>query len=53
MKSIPVTTNASGILNDGDSTVIVKTTGNYNDISGHLILIDANTDEVLETVTLN
>ena len=52
LKSIPVPTNASGILNDGESTVIVKTTGNYNDISGHLILIDANTDEVLETVNL-
>ena len=52
LKSILVPTNASGILNDGESTVIVKTTGNYNDISGHLILIDANTDEVLETVNL-
>ena len=52
LKSIPVPTNASGILNDGDSTVIVKTTGNYNDISGHLVLIDATTDEVIETVKL-
>ena len=48
LKSIPVPTNASGILNDGDSTVIVKTTGNYNDILGNLVLIDANTDEVVE-----
>ena len=52
LKSIPVPTNASGILNDGESTVIVKTTGNYNDILGHLVLIDANTDEVVETVKL-
>ena len=52
LKSIPVPTNASGILNDGDSTIIVKTTGNYNDISGSLVLIDANTDEVVETVKL-
>ena len=52
LKSIPVPTNASGIVNDGESTVIVKTTGNYNDILGHLVLIDANTDEVMETVKL-
>ena len=52
LKSIPVPTNASGIINDGDSTVIVKTTGNYNDVLGHLVLIDANTDEVVETVKL-
>ena len=52
LKSIPVPTNASGILTDGDATVIVKTTGNYNDISGHLVLIDANTDEVMEIVKL-
>ncbi|MDE0398672.1 MAG: dockerin type I domain-containing protein [Candidatus Poribacteria bacterium] len=52
LKSIPVPTNASGILNDGESTIIVKTTGNYNDILGHLVLIDANTDEILETVKL-
>ncbi len=52
LKSIPVPINAGAILNDGDSTVIVKTTGNYNDISGHLVLIDAVTDEVIETVKL-
>ncbi|MDE0015095.1 MAG: dockerin type I domain-containing protein [Candidatus Poribacteria bacterium] len=52
LKSIPVPTNASGVVNDGESTVIVKTTGNYNDILGHLVLIDANTDEVMETVKL-
>ena len=52
LKSIPVPTNADGILNDGDSTIIVKTTGNYNDVLGHLVLIDANTDEVVETVKL-
>ncbi len=52
LKSIPVPTNAGGILNDGESTVIVKTTGNYNDILGNLVLIDANTDEVVETVKL-
>ena len=52
LKSIPVPTNAGAIINDGDSTVIVKTTGNYNDILGHLVLIDAGTDEVIETVKL-
>ena len=52
LKSIPVPTNASGIISDGESTVIVKTTGNYNDILGHLVLIDANTDAVVETVKL-
>ena len=52
LKSIPVPTNAGEILNDGDSTIIVKTVGNYNDILGHLVLIDANTDEIVETVKL-
>ena len=52
LKSIPVPTNASGIVSDGESTVIVKTTGNYNDILGHLVLIDANTDEIVKTVKL-
>ncbi len=53
LKSIPVPTNAGQILNDGESTVILKTTGNYNDVLGHLVLIDANTDEVVETVKLD
>ena len=53
LKSIPVPTNASTIVNDGDSTVILKTTGNYNDILGHIVLIDAGTDEVVETVKLD
>ena len=52
LKSIPVPTNAGEILNDGESTIIVKTIGNYNDILGHLVLIDANTDAVVETVKL-
>lgn len=52
LKSIPVPTNASEILNDGESTVVVKTVGNYNDILGHLVLIDAATDEVVKTVKL-
>ena len=50
LKSIPVPINAGGILNDGDSTIIVKTTGNYNDIPGNIVLIDVHTDEVVETV---
>ena len=52
LKSIPVPTNAGEILSDGESTVIVKTIGNYNDILGHLVLIDAVTDEVAKTVKL-
>ena len=52
LKSIPVPTNAGQILNDGESTVIVKTQGNYNDVLGHLVLIDATIDEIVETVKL-
>ena len=52
LKSIPVPINAGEILNDGESTIIVKTIGNYNDVLGHLVLIDANTDAVVETVKL-
>ncbi len=52
IKTIAMPINAGGILNDGDSTVIVKTTGNYNDISGKLVLINATTDEVIKTVDL-
>ena len=52
LKSIPVPTNAGEIFSDGESTIIVKTVGNYNDILGHLVLIDANTDAVMETVRL-
>ena len=52
LKSIPVPTNAGQILNDGESTVIVKTQGNYNDVLGHLVLIDATLDEIVETVKL-
>ena len=52
LKSIPMPINAGGILNDGDSTVIVKTTGDYNQISGRLVLIDATSDEVIKEVNL-
>ena len=52
LESIPVPTNAGQILNDGESTIIVKTIGNYNDVLGHLVLIDANTDEIIKTVKL-
>ncbi len=50
LKSIPTPINATGIVNDGDSTVVVKTTGDYNMITGSLVLIDAATDEVITTV---
>ena len=52
LSSIPMPINAGGILNDGDSTVIVKTTGDYGQISGKLVLIDATTDEIIRTVDL-
>lgn len=52
LRSIPMPINAGGILNDGDSTVIVKTTGDYSLIPGKLVLIDANTDEIIKTVNL-
>ncbi|MXV76834.1 hypothetical protein F4083_09695 [Candidatus Poribacteria bacterium] len=50
LKSIPTPINTTGIVNDGDSTVIAKTTGDYNMISGSLILIDTTTDEIITTV---
>ena len=52
LSTIPMPINAGGILNDGGSAVIVKTTGDYNQISGKLVLIDATTDEVIKTVDL-
>ena len=52
LKSIPMPINAGGILNDGESTVIVKTTGDYNLISGNIVLIDATTDEIIKKVDL-
>ena len=50
LKAIPTPINATGIVNDGDVTVIVKTTGDYNMISGSLVLIDTTTDEIITTV---
>lgn len=52
LKSIPMPTNASGIVNDGDATVLVKTTGDRQLISGNLVFIDTTTDEVRKTVNL-
>ena len=52
LKSIPMPINAGGILNDGESTVIVKTTGDRNLITGSLVLIDATTDEIRKTIPL-
>ncbi len=50
LKSIPTLINTTGIVNDGDSTVIAKTIGDYNMISGSLVLIDTTTDEIITTV---
>lgn len=52
IKTIAMPINAGGILNDGDSTVIVKTTGNYSGITGKLVFIDTTTDEIIKTVDL-
>ena len=52
LKSIPMPTNAGGIVNDSESTVIVKTTGDRNLIPGNLVFIDTTTDEVRKTVSL-
>ena len=52
LKSIPMPTNADGIVNDGESTVIVKTTGDRHLIPGNLVFIDTTTDEVRKTVPL-
>ena len=52
LKSIPMPINAGGILNDGESTVIVKTTGDYNLVSGSLVLIDATADAIIKTIDL-
>ncbi len=52
IKTIAVPINAGGILNDGESTVIVKTTGNYSGITGNLVFIDVTTDEITNAVDL-
>ena len=52
LKSIPMPINAAGILNDGESTVIVKTIGDYNLTPGSLVFIDATTDEIIKTINL-
>ena len=52
LKTVPMPTNAGEILNDGEATVIVKTTGDYNLIPGNLVFIDSTTDEIVKTVKL-
>ena len=52
LKSIPMPINAGGILNDGESTVIVKTTGDYNLTLGSLVFIDATADVIIKTIDL-
>ena len=51
-KTIDVPTNATGITNDGESKVVVITTGDYATILGNLVIIDANRDEVEKVVKL-
>ena len=51
-KTIDVPTNATGITNDGESKVLVISTGDYAAILGNLVIIDANRDEVEKVVKL-
>ncbi|MDE0184695.1 MAG: hypothetical protein OXP71_04485 [Candidatus Poribacteria bacterium] len=52
LTTIDVPTNATGITNDGESKVVVITTGDYATILGNLVIIDANRDEVEKVVKL-
>lgn len=52
LKTIDVPTNATGITNDGESKVLVTSTGDYNTILGKLVFINANRDEVEKVVDL-
>lgn len=52
LKTIDVPTNATGITNDGESRVLVTSTGDYNTILGKLVFINANRDEVEKVVDL-
>lgn len=51
-KTIDVPTNATGITNDGESKVLVISTGDYAAILGNLVIIDGNLDEVEKVVKL-
>ena len=50
--TIDVPTNATGITNDGESKILVISTGDYAAILGKLVIIDANRDEVEKVVDL-
>ena len=52
LTTIDVPTNATGITNDGESKVLVISTGDYAAILGKLVIIDANRDEVEKVVNL-
>ena len=52
IKTIKVATNATEITTDGNSKVLVISTGDYAMIPGQLTIIDANTDEIEKTVKL-
>lgn len=50
--TIDVPTNATGITNDGESKILVISTGDYAAILGKLVIIDANRDEIEKVVDL-
>ena len=52
LTTIDVPTNATGITNDGESKVLMISTGDYATILGNLVIIDATRDEVEKVVSL-
>ena len=52
LQTIPMPINATSILTDGESKVLVLSTGNYRDTLGTLVIINANRDEVEKRVKL-
>ena len=52
IKTIKVATNATEITTDGNSKVLVISTGDYAMIPGLLTIINVNTDEIEKTVKL-
>ena len=52
LQTIPMPTNATNILTDGESRVLVQSTGDFGATLGTLVIIDANSDEVEKRVKL-
>ena len=52
LQTIPMPINATDILTDGESKVLVLSTGDFSATLGTLVIIDANSDEVEKRVEL-